>query len=104
MFTNHISKTFLVLLVLGVLLVTASFVTRSAAVPAADRSYDSIEQARALPDSASGYEEVESVRLQRGGSLLTVDFRYDSIEQVRLGRVFNADGSYNKIEALRLER
>jgi hypothetical protein len=92
------------LLVVGVLLVTASFVTRSAAVPAADRSYDGVEQARALPDSASGYDKVEVLRLQRGASLLTEDFRYDSIEQVRLGRTFNANDSYDKIEAVRLER
>jgi hypothetical protein len=104
MFTGRMSKIFVVLLVVGVLLATASFVTRSAAVPAADRSYDGIEQVRALPDTASGYDQVEVLRIHRGASLLTVDSRYDSIEQLRLGRTFNADHSYDKIEALHLER
>ena len=104
MFTNNMSKLFVVLVVIAVALVTASFVTRSATIPAADRSYDSIEQARALPDSASSYDQVETLRIQRGANPLTVDAGYDSIEQLRVDRASNADHSYDKIEDLRLER
>lgn len=104
MFTDHTSKISVLLLVIAVALVTASFVTRSAAVPVADRSYDSIEAMRALPDSPSGYEQIETLRAQRGVSLFAADSRYDQIEQVRLERTRSADHSYDVLEALRLER
>jgi hypothetical protein len=104
MFTTRISKTFIILLVLAVAIITASFVSRSATTPTADRSYDGIELVRALPDSPSGYEQIEAVRVQRSVSQFTADSSYGLVEQVRLERTRNADHSYDQIEALRLAR
>lgn len=101
MFTR---KTLVVLLVLAIALLTASFVTRSVTIPAADRSYDSIEQVRARPDGPSGYEQVEILRSQRRARPLAVDSSYDVVEHVRLQRPFSADHSYDTIESLRLDR
>lgn len=70
MFTNRIPKLFVVLVVLAVMFGTASFATRSATVPDADRSYDSLEQ----------------VRAQRSSAVTVTDSTYDLIEQIRNGR------------------
>lgn len=86
MFTNRISKIFLVLLVLGALLVTASFVTRPAVVPAADRSYDSIEQMRAQRSSAVVVTGKYDDRYDRMNALPSAEHSYDKIETLRLGR------------------
>jgi len=73
-----------------------------------DRSYDNIEEARALCNHglaiAFDYDQIESLRIQRGVGPLAIASAYDLIEQVRLGRAVNADHSYDKIEALRLQR
>ncbi len=108
MFTNSISKIFIVLAVLAVALVTISFVNRSAHVFTADRSYDGVEQARAQRSHVSSilavYDQLEALRAQRSVSPLAADSSYDSVEQVRIGRWLNADHSYDEIEALRLLR
>jgi len=123
MFTNRISKFFIVALVIVAALSTVSFATRSVILPAADRSYDSIESLRVASVQAnrsydaveelrvarpsvsivSGYDQIEALRVQRGAAFSTA-FSYDAIEQVRIERAFNADGSYDDIEALRLWR
>jgi len=106
MFTNRISKFFIFVLVVTAALSTVSFVTRSASLPQADRSYDAVEQlrvARPSVSSVSGYDQIEALRIQRGATLSTT-FGYDAIEQVRLARAFSADRSYDNIEALRLWR
>ena len=122
MFTSTISKSLVVFLVLAVLLVTASFVTRSANVPAADRSYDSIEQIRsqrsstvvagkyddrydrmsALPSADSSYDGVEQMRAQRSSAVVETGKYYDRYD--RMNALPSADHSYDKIEALRLGR
>ena len=86
MFTNNASKIFVVLLVLTVAFVTLGFASRSANIPAANRSYDGVEWMRA----------------DRAG----IDFNYNLIEQVRLGRTINtsADRSYDGLEQLRADR
>jgi hypothetical protein len=104
MFTNNMSKTFVVLVVIAVALVTASFVTRSATIPAADRSYDHLEQLRALHSAASSYDLIEHVRIQRSANVVPAASGYDLIEQVRMARTSNANGSYDQIENLRLSR
>jgi hypothetical protein len=76
---------------------------------ASDRSYDSVEGLRALRSSvdsmlASGYDQIESLRMQRLADSRAATSDYDLIELVRLGRTSNSDHSYDKIEALRLER
>ena len=109
MFTNSISKIFVVLGVLAVALVTISFVNQPASVVAADHSYDGVEQMRALRPAAFivpsfVYESLETLRLQRKASASAASSGYDLIEQVRMGRRLSADHSYEQIEALRLQR
>jgi hypothetical protein len=50
------------------------------------------------------YERLEALRMQRGANSPTVASSYDLIEQVRLERGRNTDHSYEKIEAVRLQR
>lgn len=108
MFTSQMSKFFIVLLVLAVALVSASFIGR-ATPPAADLSYDSVEQVRAsrsfspAPDVSSD-ERIENLRLQRALGLPARDASYTEIEQVRLERGPTADRSYDNIERIRLTR
>jgi hypothetical protein len=107
MFTNRISKLFVVLLVLTIALMTIGFASRSASLTAADRSYDLIEQLRSHRPAAFigfSYDQIEALRVQRGTVSLTANSGYDAIEQLRLGRAFHADHSYEKIEVLRLDR
>ena len=124
MFTNRISKMLVVLLVIVAALATVSFAARSATIPVADRSYDliehvrtasvhadrlydSIEQMRAdrsADSTISSYDQIEALRVQRGSSSLAVNSSYDAIEKLRLERGFNADRSYDNVEALRLGR
>ncbi len=81
---------------------------RTARGLSADRAYDKVENARALRNNglaiAFAYDQIESLRIQRGVGPLAIASAYDLIEQVRLGRAFNADQSYDKIESLRLHR
>ncbi len=108
MFTSQMSKFFIVLLVLAVALVSASFIGRSTP-PAADFSYDSVEQVRvsrsfaSAPDLSSD-EQIEHLRLQRAVGLSARDASYTQIEQVRLARGLTADRSYDNIEMIRLMR
>lgn len=107
MFTNRFSRFVTVLLVIAVFFGTASFVKSAATAPKIDRSYDSLEQARALravapAASTSNYDLLEAVRVQRNS--FTVQAAYDVIEQVRLSRGISTDHSYDSIESLRLER
>jgi len=108
MLTNHSSKIFVVLLVLVAALATVSFATRSANVPAVDRSYDGVEQVRAQRASAytaaSSYDQIEALRIQRADTSLVANSGDEAIEQLRLERAFNADHSYDKIEELRIQR
>jgi len=124
MFTNRISKFFIVVLVLVSALATVSFAAHSAILPAADRSYDSIESlrvasvqvdrsydaveelriARPTTSTTSSYDKIETLRAQRVFAFLTSNSGYDAIEQVRIGRAFNADRSYDQIETLRSSR
>ena len=132
MFSNSVSKIFVTLLVLAVACVTASFVTRSANIPNANRSYDNIEQIRAarslVPSLAHTLREVQlgerygempqpfSVEKllreywlgERYGQSpnLAISSSYDQIETLRIGRgvSFTAASSYDLIEQLRLGR
>lgn len=123
MFTSQMSKIFLVLLVLAVAFVSASFVARSA--PAApdlssdkqienvrmqrsfsliDASYNSVEWvriSRAPASYNSGYDQVEKIRAQRTFTTAAADSSYDLVESVRLDRGIAADRSYDNIEAIR---
>ena len=72
MFTNRISKIFVVLFVLAAALATVSFATRSANVFAADRSYDSVEQARIASVQADrSYDSIELLRNDRHKLILS---------------------------------
>jgi PDZ domain-containing secreted protein len=126
MFTNQVSKIFIVLLVLAVAVVTASFVVRS--TPSAadlssdvqienvrlqrsfsliDASYNNVEQARfsrALAAYNSGYDQIENIRAQRTFAPAAADSSYNLVENVRLERGLVADRSYDNIEAIRLLR
>ena len=79
-------------------------VAPASTIPTADRSYDHVEQLRALHSAASGYDLIEQVRIQRAANALPVAAGYDLIEQVRMERTFHANGSYDQIENLRLSR
>src|SRR5689334_23326583 len=59
-----------------------------------DRFYDTVEGLRAfrLVDTL-GYEQIETLRLQRGSNSLNIGSLYDQIEQVRLGRTSNASAN-----------
>lgn len=64
MFTNQMSKIFIVLLVVSVALVSASYVVRSTP-PSADLSYESVEQvrfSRSLATNNLSYDRVENIR------------------------------------------
>ena len=106
MFTNSISKISVLLLVLVVAFVTASFVAHPSAVSSADRSYDRLEQARAarLMAQPSGvdYAQIEFVRISRNSP--NANASYDALEQVRNTRTLSADRSYDSLEQLRLSR
>lgn len=143
MFTNPVSKVFVLLLVLAVTFVSASFAVRSTNPASVDRSYDRLEQLRSVRSSAfhydlieqvrlgrnfnaptnrsydsieglrslrsavsTAYDQIETLRLQRGSHSLNIGSLYDLIEQVRLGRNFNAPAnrSYDGIEGLRALR
>ncbi len=107
MFTNTSTRIFIVLFVLVLAMVTVSFTAHSANVPIANHSYDAIEQTRANRSNAalvSGYSQIESLRLQRNAPSLASNSSYDLIEQVRSERGFIVNRSYDKIEALRLQR
>ena len=86
MFTNRISKIFVVLLVLAIALTTVSFAARSANIPAADRSYDGVEQMRAQRSSAFVVAGKYDDRYDRMNALPNADPSYDKIEVLRLGR------------------
>lgn len=60
-----------------------SWPARPVLAPAADRSYDAVEQVR-----VSNVYKLSS---------------YDKVEQIRSGRGISADHSYDKIEAIRLQ-
>ena len=109
MFTNSISKIFVVFAVLAVALVTISFVNQPASVATSDRSYDIVELMRGqrlngLHVPSFVYDQIEDLRADRGASSPAVTSGYDMIEQVRLERGRNADHSYEQLEALRLQR
>jgi hypothetical protein len=105
MFTNHISKIVVVLLVLAIAFVSVSFVAHSSNTPTADRSYDRVEQARVDRSAPyNAYDPIEALRAQREATSLIVASSDDRIEQVRMERAFPADRSYDHIEALRLQR
>jgi hypothetical protein len=106
---NPISKFFIVLAVLAVGLITVSFVSQPKAVSTADRSYDSVEQMRSqrlshLIVPSFVYDQIEELRADRGANSPAVDSSYDLIERLRAARWDNADHSYEKLEALRLQR
>jgi hypothetical protein len=86
MLTKPATKIFVVLLVLAITSVTASFISGSAPASVTDRSYDRVEQIRAARSR--------------------VDSSYSLIEQVRLGRTLNAstDRSYDSLEHMRNDR
>ena len=88
MFANPISKIFVVVLVLGAALLTVSFVSRSHAVPAADRSYDAIEQLRSRAASApdASYDAIERLRLHRFDAGNASPSDYDLVEVLRVQR------------------
>ena len=105
MFTlnNRISKFDIIVTtaITVIAILTLGMVTFSSA-PAADHSYDAVEQIHAARSFASAatsfaYDQVEAVRLLRGGN----DQRYDALEQLRGSRGVSADRSYDQIEALR---
>jgi hypothetical protein len=105
MFTTRTSKVSVVLLVFAAILVTASFVTRSAAV-SANRAYDGIEEVHvsrvfAHASELSSYDPIENLRAHR--ALSAADYGYNLVEQIRMGRTVNAsaDRSYDTIENLR---
>jgi hypothetical protein len=126
MFTNSLTKTFVILLVLAVIFVSASFVARSM-TPAADlsdynqietvrlqrslnliawdQSYRSIERIRISRSSAastSSYDQVESIRALRTFVPAAADQSYNLVELIRTARGLVADRSYDSIEAIRL--
>jgi hypothetical protein len=126
MFTNRLIKTVVVLLVLAVAFVSASFAVRSPTGAAAltdysqietvrlqrslnlvawDPSYKSIEQIRGSRSSAastSSYDQVENIRALR--TFAPADQSYNLVELVRNSRGLVADRSYDSIEAIRLLR
>ncbi len=121
MFTNRISKILIVVFVLAAALATVTFAVRAKSLPAADRAYDAIEGVRLAAVQAdrtydeieaardnrltfTAYDQIESLRLLRVVNPVAVSAGYDAVEQVRLGREFNADHSYDQIETLRLSR
>lgn len=124
MFTNRISKFFIIALVLVSALASVSFAARSASAAAADHSYDSIESLRVnfvladrsydeieqmrlshpVTSALGSYDQIEALRVQRGIASFTVNSVDEAIEQMRIGRAFHADRSYDQIETLRLSR
>jgi len=106
MLTSPVSKIFATLLVIAVILGTASFATRSAHAPSVDRSYDSIEQLHAFRPSASHYDLIEQVRLGRTFNT-SIDRAYDGLEGLRAlrsGVDTVCSFGYDQIESLRIER
>lgn len=103
MFTNSISKISVLLLVLVIAFVTVSFATHPAAVSSADRSYDSLEQARTTRPMAhifgATYDQIESLRVLRNRP--NPNASYDALEQVRNERGLSADRSYDSLERVR---
>ncbi len=104
MFSNSISKISVLILVSVVAFVTASFVAHPDAVPSADRSYDSLEQARTTRTMAqpfrADYAQIEFVRISRNSP--NANANYDALEQVRNTRTLSADRSFDSLEQLRL--
>lgn len=89
MSTNNISRIFIVLLVLVVAMVTVSFVNHSAASAVADRSYDTIEQLRikaAAFVADTSYDAIERLRLSAPATSNASASGYDQVEAVRLHR------------------
>jgi hypothetical protein len=110
MFTNNASKIFVVLLVLTVAFVTLSFASRSASIPAADRSCDGLEQLRAdrlyggLKEHAlPKYQLLDQYGAQSQDTDHQQLFRGNWLGQQN-GRTADTDRAYDKLEALRLQR
>jgi hypothetical protein len=90
MFTNPISKIFVVLLVVGVALLTVSFASRSPAAAAADRSYDAVEQLRGQAPVAldTSYDAIEDMRVQQHVEANSPASDYDLVEALRINSSF----------------
>jgi hypothetical protein len=111
MFTNNASKIFVVLLVLTVAFVTLSFASRSASIPAVDRSYDGLEQLRAdrllygelKEHSLPKYQVLEQFGAQSQDTDHQQLVRGNWLGQQN-GGTADTDRAYDKLEALRLQR
>ena len=90
MSANPISKIFVVVLVLGIALLTVSFVNRSPAAAVADRSYDTIEQLRSKATTAldTSYDAIEGIRIQRYVAGNSAASDYDLVEALRIHSSF----------------
>ena len=122
MFTNSLTKTFVILLAVAVVFVSASFIVRSTTYAADlsdydqietlrlqrsiawDHSYNSVEQIRTSrsASSTSSYDQVESIRALR--TIAPADRSYNQVELIRSARGPVADRSYDSLEAIRMSR
>lgn len=113
---HHVPTSFLLAVVITLTLIVILavvlpyiLVPGTANLPAADRSYDGIEQLRAMRPSAHvavslGYDPVETLRIQRNVSPLIANDIYATLEVIRIGRMYDMDRSYDSLETLRLGR